>query len=142
MKVELRNQPTQRGDSIALTDAQYCDVETVCASFQCRNSIGNGASGVIVAVKLDAGVWIALSAKPYKLFNLAGCGDTGSIRQANALNARINDGIKDCQQIDQVTAERILSRKAHVAPSGPDAPDQWYGIVEYLIDAPAMTERA
>src|SRR2546426_787521 len=67
-------------------------------------------------MKLDANVWIAFNAQTYKSFNLARCGDTGGIWQANALHTCLDDGIKDRQQINQVAAKCVLGGEAYVTP--------------------------
>ncbi len=91
-------------------------------------------------MKLDANVGIAFSTQTHKSFNLARCGDTGGIWQANALHTCLDDGIKDRQQINQVAAKCVLGREAYVTPGSTNTPDQWYSIGKYLIDATTVTK--
>src|SRR5260370_7119058 len=86
------------------------------------NGIGEGTSKIIVTVKLDTHLWIAFSAETHELFNLARCGNTNRIWQTDALNACLDDGIKDGQQIHQVAAKCILPGKTHLAPDRTTAP--------------------
>ncbi len=140
MNIELRDQPAERGNTIALSDTQYADIKAVCPGLQGGVGIGDGTSCVIVAMKLDTHLWIAFGAETHQLFNLPGCSDTNGIRQANALDTCIDDSVEDGQQIHEVTAECILRGETHIAPGSPDAPDQWGSFCEYLVDAPAVTE--
>src|SRR5713101_3134259 len=99
MNIELRDQAAKRGDAIAFAYTHDGNVEAVCTTFQRRDSISDGTSGIIVPVELNTNLWIAFSAETDKLLNLTGCGNTNGIRQTNALHSCIDDGIKDGQQV-------------------------------------------
>src|SRR5579884_64823 len=97
VNVELRNQAAERGDAVALADAQYGDIEAVRASFEGRDGIGEGAAGVVVAVKFDTDVWVAFRAEAHELLHLARASNADGIGQADTLHAGIDDGIKNGQ---------------------------------------------
>src|SRR6266567_2450595 len=120
MNIELRDQAAKRGDAIAFTYTHDGNVEAVCTTLQRRDSISDGTSGIIMSVELNA----------------------NGIRQANALHSCIDDGIKDGQQVNQVAAKCIFSRKAHIASCGSDESNQGHSITKHLIDTAAMTECA
>src|SRR6266700_3487812 len=140
VKIEMRDQPTERGDTIALSNAHHCDVEAVRARLQRRGNIRDGTSEVIMTMKLDTDMWIAFSAEAPQLFTLARRGNTNRIRQADALHTCLDNRIKNGQQINQVATKGILGGEAHVASSRLDAMDERHGIGDNTINVTAMTE--
>src|SRR5438552_6588276 len=76
VKIEMRDQPAERGDTIALPNAHHCDVEAVRARLQRCGGIRDGTSKVIVTMKLDTDMWIAFSVEAHQLFNLVRRGNT------------------------------------------------------------------
>ena len=140
MNIELRDQATERGDTIAFADTHDGNVEAIRTTLQRRDSISNSTSGIIVPVELNTNLWITPSAETDKLLNLSRCGNTNGIGQTNELHSCLNDCVKDRQQVNQVAAKGILSRKAHVASSLSDESNQRQSIGENLVDAAAMAE--
>ena len=138
MNIELRDQATERGDTIAFADTHDGNVEAIRTTLQRRDSISNSTSGIIVPVELNTNLWITFSAESDKPLNLSRCGNTNGVGQTNALHSCLNDSVKDGQQVNQVAAKGILSGKAHVAPSRSDESNQRYSIGEKLVDAAAM----
>src|ERR1700682_3007293 len=139
MRVELRNQPAQRSNAIALANAQHSHIQAIRPRLHCRNRISQSATGIVVAMKFDANARVAFMAEPHELLYLPRRGNTDGIRQPDSLHTRLDNGIENTQQINQVAAESIFSGEANVATSSANTPDQRHCIRYHLLDAPPMT---
>src|SRR6266849_551971 len=140
VNIELRDKTTQRSDPIALTYAQDADIQAVCTSFQGCDCISDCTPGIIMTMKLDTHLRIALFTDTHELFDLARCGDTHCVRQTNALNPCFDDSVKNGQQINQIAAKRILGGEAYVASGSTNSFYERYSSSTYLFDTVAVTK--
>src|SRR5690242_8076669 len=94
-----------------------------------------------MTMKFDSHPWIAIGNQTHNALYLTRSGNTNSIRQANALNPSLNYGVKYGQQVDEIAAERVLSRKAYISALSTNMLDQWHSLRLDLINTPSMTIR-
>ena len=79
--------------------------------------VGDGAAGIIVAVKLDiAGDDTAQGS--HQVMYLQGRGDADGIGDADPVHSDLIDLAVDGQQIDQVAAEGVLAAETHLQTLG------------------------
>ena len=94
IRAKCKIRETIPGNAIAFSDTHYRDVKAICSGFERGKRISHGTTCIIMAMELNANLWIAFSAETDKLFNLArGC-DADGVWQTNALHACIDDCIK------------------------------------------------
>src|SRR5579884_254905 len=137
--VELRDDAAQRGDAVALTDAQHGDIQAVRARLQRGDGVGDGAAGIVVAVKFDTHAWIAFGAQAHQPFHLARRGNAHRVRQTDTLRARLHSRIENGQQIDKVAAKGVLGGETHVASGRAHTADERNGGGANLLDPAPVT---
>ena len=122
------HEAAERGDAVALADAQDRGVDVGGAGLEGAVGVGDGAARVVVEVRLDVAADDAAQ-RAHQLVDLARAGAADRVGDADAVHADLVDGRVDGQQVDQVGAERVLAREAHLDAARLDELDDLDGRV-------------
>ena len=122
------HEAAERGDAVALADAQDRRVDVGGAGLERAVGVGDGAAGVVVEVRLDVAADDAAQ-RAHQLVDLARPRAAHGVGDADPVHADLVDGRVDGQQVDQVRAERVLAREAHLDAARLDELDDLNGRV-------------
>ena len=141
VRVHARDQPAQRRDAVALADPKHGGIDVRGTGLQRAEGVGDGAAGIVVAVKLDVAGDDAAQ-RLDQIENLARIGDAHRIGDTDTVDADLVHGTVDGEQVDQVAAEAVLGREAHFQPLALDELDHFDGRVDDVGNVLAVRELA
>lgn len=125
-----RHQTTERGDTVALTNADNRGVDVGGTGLQGAVGVGNGAASVVVEVGLDVAADDAAKSAD-EVIDLSGSCAAGvvsvkevdearktalnlpnGVSNTNSVHTDLVDGAVDGEEVHKVTAERVLGGEA------------------------------
>src|SRR5437867_6816358 len=141
VRVHPCHEAAERGDAVALPDAEHAGVDVGGPAFENGVAVGDRAPGVVVTVELDVAPHV-MSQLDCERIALPRGRDADRVRDADAVHAHPVHCRIDLEEIAFGGAKAVLAREADLLAVIADERDHLAGVLDDLVDALPVAELA